>query len=56
MEEKQNKCGCLSGGGGWWWGENNTNLAVVVAVAGNKNKNVAVVEVYSFTIHGTVLK
>ena len=29
---------------------------VVVAVAGNKNKNVAVVEVYSFTIHGTVLK
>ena len=38
-----------------WWGENNTNLAVVVAVEG-KNKNVAVVGVYSFTIHGTVLK
>ena len=43
--------GCLSGAGGggekttqtWWqWRE--------------KNENVAVVEVYSFTIHGTVLK
>ena len=29
---------------------------VVVAVAGNKNKNVAVEEVYSFTIHGNVLE
>ena len=39
----------------WWWGENNTNLEMVVAVEG-KNKHAAVVEVYSFTMHGAVLK